>query len=353
LTSSITGTPVVYGSGGGGAGMDASGLGGTHGGNAMTQVSAATSGAANTGGGGGAGTGSNAADGSSVGNGSGGSGVVVLRYVSGIEAQANTPYAIEGIQIGDPDATGRFTVTFAQTDGVLEVASDVVGGLAASAIAGNNSDSVTLTGSLAQINATLEASNGLVLTMDSDFSGSANLTMTTIDSQGASDTDVVAVTVPEAPYLAGQSVIDLGSYGKLIAPVEVGSDFYYYWDRSGNGTANAEDFVPSHDFLDSLFSYERDLVTPNPSADTTDVYRFASIKGLTLALPSLQEFQAIQAGANGLPSGWFEEYYWTATPGQQSAQHASYSPAGNVIHPDDPDSYSMAVAIRVINQAVL
>ena len=193
LVSDITGTAVVYGSGGGGGGNNSSGVGGTNGGNATTNSAQATSGVTNTGGGGGGSGGSL--------NGSGGSGIVVLRYIAGIAAEANTPHAITGIQIGDPEATDNFTVTFTQTHGVLAVAADVANGLAGSGISGNNSGSVSLSGTLAQINTTLAASNGLVLTMDSSFSGSAALTMTTTDSQGATDTDVTAVTVAAAPTI--------------------------------------------------------------------------------------------------------------------------------------------------------
>jgi len=192
LTSTITGTAVVYGSGGGGAGSNSSGLGGSNGGNAATVGSPATSGVANTGGGGGAG-----GDGSSgrQENGSGGSGIVVLRYVAGIEAEAGTPHAVEGIQIGDPDAAGSYTVTFTQTHGVLAVLENVPDGLLAEDISGNRTASVSLTGTLAQINATLAAADGLVLTMDDGFSGAATLTMATNDGQGGTDTDAIAVNV--------------------------------------------------------------------------------------------------------------------------------------------------------------
>ena len=188
------------------------------------------------------------------------------------------------------------------------------------------------------------ATLALKATADELTEGNETVTVTVLAGRGY---DVGSTFVATGTI---EDVIDLGKYGNLIAPVEVGSDMYYYWDRSGDGTANAADFVPNHDFLDSLFIYASDFVTANPSVDTTDVYRFASIEGLTLALPSLQEFQAIEAGTNGLPLGWFEEYYWTATPGQQSFQHASYSPARNEIQPEDPDTLSMAVAIRVITQ---
>jgi hypothetical protein len=208
--SAITGTAVVYGSGGGGGGNNSSGLGGTNGGNATTSSADATSGVANTGGGGGGSGGPRSGSGGTGMNGGGGSGVVVLRYIAGIQAEAGTPSPVAGIQIGDPDATGTFTVTLTQTHGVLAVAANMVGGLATSAITGNNSGTVTLTGTLAQINATLGATNGVLLTMNAGFSGAATLTMATNDGQGGTDIDVIAVsavdtTAPTATLTTGVS----------------------------------------------------------------------------------------------------------------------------------------------------
>ena len=63
-------------------------------------------------------------------------------------------------------------------------------------------------------------------------------------------------------YTLGQPVINLGSYGKLIYPVQVdGGRYYYYWDRSGDGTSadvgslnNGKDAV-TYDILLGLFRY--------------------------------------------------------------------------------------------------
>jgi hypothetical protein len=391
--SAITGTAVVYGSGGGGGGNNSSGLGGTNGGDATSSNALATSGVTNTGSGGGG-------SGISL-NGSGGSGIVVLRYIAGIQAEAGTPYKIEGIQIGDPDAAGSYTVTFTQTNGVLAVTENVVGGLVTSAIEGNNSDKVTLTGTLVQINATLAASNGLALTMDSGFSGSANLTMTTTDSQGASDTDVVAVTVPEAPSLAGQSVIDLGSYGQLIAPVQVQGKWYYFWDRNDDDTASNVDWT-SHDLLDGLFNQDIAGVTNTTVANadgqygTTDNYRYGTLNGVRVALPTLNgeggvsadiaagqgyteliwpgtaytdagatsngttgpygDFIAIWdayngagtgSGNSGLPPQWQSDGPWTATPGGKGHLVGALHSGG--VWGGSEDSYSnFYVALQVL-----
>ena len=95
---------------------------------------------------------------------------------------------------------------------------------------------------------------------------------------------------PASP--AGQSVIDLGSYGQLIAPVQVQGKWYYFWDRSGDGTASEADWT-SHDVLDSLFNRDNAgmINTTDANADsefgTTDTYRYATLNGVHLALPTL------------------------------------------------------------------
>jgi hypothetical protein len=217
--SAITGTAVVYGSGGGGGGNNSSGLGGTNGGDATSSNALATSGVTNTGSGGGG-------SGISL-NGSGGSGIVVLRYIAGIQAEAGTPYKIEGIQIGDPDAAGSYTVTFTQTDGLLAVAENVVDGLATSAIEGNNSDKVTLTGTLVQINATLGATNGVLLTMNAGFSGAATLTMATNDGQGGTDIDVIAVSAVDttAPTATLTTGVSANTANATVQSSEVGTAY--------------------------------------------------------------------------------------------------------------------------------
>jgi Bacterial Ig-like domain len=113
-------------------------------------------------------------------------------------------------------------------------------------------------------------------------------------AQFSTASDTVAVT---STVTAGQSVVDLGSSGKLIEPKQVGGDWFYYWDRSGDGTtansgsANGGVDYTSHNTLDAIFKYDINGVanTTVPNADgaygTTDVYRYGTINGVFLALP--------------------------------------------------------------------
>jgi hypothetical protein len=164
--------------------------------------------------------------------------------------------------------------------------------------------------------------------------------------------------------LAGQSVIDLGSYGKLIAPVQVdGGNWYYHWDRSGDGTSantgslNGGVDYTTHDVLDSVFNRDSNGVVGG--LNTTDTYRYATINDVRLALPKQGGFASLPGlggnenyppgtavgsataanGSNaenslyddllaiwdayngtgtdtnikGTPSGWQASYYWSAT----------------------------------------
>jgi hypothetical protein len=165
------------------------------------------------------------------------------------------------------------------------------------------------------------------------------------------------------------ATIDLGSHGQLIAPVQVEGKWYYYWDRSGDGTASGTDYT-SHDVLDGLFNQDIAGVTNTTVANadgqygTTDTYRYGTLNGVRVALPTLNgeggvsaeiaagqgyradvwsgtaytdagatsngttgpygDFIAIwdayngtgtESGSRGLPPQWQGDGPWTATPG--------------------------------------
>jgi len=109
-------------------------------------------------------------------------------------ATEDTAKSIQGIQIADSDST-NVTVTFTHSAGTLSVATNVANGLIASAVSGSGTATLILTGTVAQINATLAASSGLIYTPTANFNGSATLTMTTNDGVGGVDSDTLAMTV--------------------------------------------------------------------------------------------------------------------------------------------------------------
>ena len=124
---------------------------------------------------------------------------------------------------------------------------------------------------------------------------------------------------------AGQSVIDLGSYGKLIAPVQVEGAWYYYWDIGQR----------SQQWLDGIFTTTQitlngvrvALPTANGGADPPQgVNKYqngtsyedagVSTNGTTgtldglLAIWDAYNGTGNGTGMNGTPPGWPSDYYW-------------------------------------------
>ncbi|HEX8203177.1 MAG TPA: hypothetical protein VF590_22060, partial [Isosphaeraceae bacterium] len=94
----------------------------------------------------------------------------------------NTSLAVTGISVADPDAgTAPLQLTLTVGHGTLLVKTEASGGLKAGDIAGNGTGTVVLTGSQAQINATLAAAGGLIYTPSTDFVGTDTLTVLTSD----------------------------------------------------------------------------------------------------------------------------------------------------------------------------
>ena len=193
--------------------------------------------------------------------------------------------------------------------------------------------------------------------------GSGNLTVDIVYS-GIRDTAGNTLTVPNqiiVPYVRTQSIADsklvLGSKGSLIYPVQISGKKYYYWDLSNDGTSSGDTIT--HDSLDSIFRYDQSG-NLNPGTRTNDVYRYATIGGVKLALPThggtssgvgtsrvatdagastykldaggYQELLEIwdlyntpfsganKSGVNGTPSGWFSGPYWSSTPSYLAPQ---------------------------------
>ena len=93
---------------------------------------------------------------------------------------------LTGISVADVDAgNADVTLTLSANNGDISINDSVTGGVTSSDITGNMSGSVQLVGTLAEINATLGASNGVVYLPDLEFAGVDVLTAT-INDGGAS-----------------------------------------------------------------------------------------------------------------------------------------------------------------------
>jgi hypothetical protein len=176
-------------------------------------------------------------------------------------------------------------------------------------------------------------------------------------------------------------VIDLGTYGLLIAPVHVGGKWFYYWDRSGDGTSNdtgslngGVDYA-THDVLDTLFNHDASGITNTTVLNydgnygTTNDYRYATINGVNLALPttgtgnasesseySLSDngtytdlaaiWDAYNSGnvTSGTPSGW-QVHLYSSTP--YSSGHVGLNlNEGWVYFNNDENNLYVALQVR-------
>lgn len=171
-------------------------------------------------------------------------------------------------------------------------------------------------------------------------------------------------------------VISLGSYGLLIAPVNVDGKWYYYWDRSGDGTSAGLDLT-THDMLDVLFNHDVNgninttILNYDGIYGTTDDYRYGELNGVKLAVPTIGsgnvnvstafylttmmptyvDLAKIWGTYNtgyqtfGIPANWPKvEYYWSATVSTNG--HAQLIPNGLVGGRDD--SANSYVAFQVL-----
>jgi hypothetical protein len=108
------------------------------------------------------------------------------------------------------------------------------------------------------------------------------------------ETDASGNVGPMTTYFsgAGDAVIDLGEgNGQLIAPVQVdGGKWFYHWDISGDGTAKDQDDTgqPKDYVLGwRLHDIFRNDVNGDVGPGTSETYRYATLNGIPLALPTI------------------------------------------------------------------
>ena len=113
-------------------------------------------------------------------------------------------------------------------------------------------------------------------------------------------------------YVTGQSVIRLGTYGNLIAPVKVEGNWYYYWDASGDGTsANSGPYNSAKDFV------SMNWLAGALGHSISESDRSGTISGVSVVLPT--------DGVIGSSSNPTAGYYpGTANTGQGVAANATY-----------------------------
>src|SRR5262245_33852419 len=114
-----------------------------------------------------------------------------VNFVPGTQTiEANTKKAIAGLSILDIDAgSSLLTTTLSVQHGALTF--DVTGG---ATITGNGTGTVTLSGTMTEINAALTLPSNLTYRGETDYFGDDTLTMTTNDGE-KTDSDEVAIKV--------------------------------------------------------------------------------------------------------------------------------------------------------------
>ena len=144
---------------------------------------------------------------------------------------------------------------------------------------------------------------------------------------------------PPVASLAGQAVIDLGADGHLANPVQVGGNWYYFWTHTGG-------IMTTHNVLDGLFNHDINGVTNTTEANadgqygTTDTYRYATINGVRLALPTSSNLVSIGV----MPAHWWS-YSWSATP--SASGHAYVFLANGHVY-NSADTHNDGVAVQVL-----
>ena len=207
---------------------------------------------------------------------------------------------------------------------------------------------------------TADANGHYTFTPDTPLSvGSHSVNATATDAAGNSTTSTSTAFTVEPP-----AVIDLGpGNGQLIDPVYVDGNYYYYWDKDGDGLGmvngnpdKGDQFT--HNELDAIFKYdENGNLRPGTLHDTDNNYRYADVNGYNLALPTdgiansegphngtaidnvpageynptYDDLLAIWDAFNGsgtgqltsgVPAGWAEGIYWASTPYQTTGHSA-------------------------------
>jgi autotransporter-associated beta strand protein len=120
------------------------------------------------------------------------------------EIEANVATAIAGLSMSDDGGSGSETTTLSVMHGTLTVAA--VGG---ASVAGSGTGTVTINGTIAQIDATLSAANNVVYQGVHDFFGADTLTMVTNDNDnsggGGAQSATTQLTIHVNTLIAGTS----------------------------------------------------------------------------------------------------------------------------------------------------
>ncbi len=235
-----------------------------------------------------------------------------------------------------------------------------------------------------------------------------DFTVTATDGAGRTATRTVALTVGDVGDATHAEVITLANGWKLIQPVNVDGNWYYFVDKNGDGSPDAPGFTNdtfTHNQLDLLFNQNLARAT-NPDTTglgtgTTDAYRYTAPIAITsggtgtvrLALPTIGDSDPSEdwrdgtaasgmGGTNttyddllaiwdafngtgtasgepnglpGLPPGWGANPsypstwgYWSATPAGSSGDHLGLNMYYGYVNGGFGEDSGRYVAVQVL-----
>lgn len=162
-----------------------------------------------------------------------------------VSVNEDTSIALTGVSIADDDGAGAtYTVLLTVQRGSLSIRTDVAGGITAANIISGNSgtNGITITGTLAQINATLAAGNGLTYQGDLNFNGNDSLRISTWEGVR---TDAATIGTPTVLATSAQPIHivsgDINGDGRADLVYTLGtSGQVAYRLGNGNGTFGSE-----------------------------------------------------------------------------------------------------------------
>ncbi|PAY20765.1 hypothetical protein CKO51_04555 [Rhodopirellula sp. SM50] len=183
------------------------------------------------------------------------------------------PWQINGISFNDLDiGTATMQFTFDVSRGSLTLDVTIAGGVTAANVSGNGGSAVKVNASLAQMNATLAAANGLTYLSDPNVSGAETLVVTANDwaASTLANVDINVLAVNDAPVAVADfytmnpdSTLRVGTAGILANDVDVDGDTLTVVPLSGPssgtltlGSDGSFQFTPRESFSGTVtFSY--------------------------------------------------------------------------------------------------
>jgi hypothetical protein len=180
-----------------------------------------------------------------------------------VRALKNTAKPVTGMVISDDKATANYTMSLSSTRGVINVLTNVSGGVTGGQVAGNGSGSVTITASLAALNATLGRSNGVVYTGRLNLVG-ADVVIATVSDNDAVGFGGVASTIQTITFNVQGDKIDTWRNQNFAV-----SDLT---DTSREATVWGDLADPDNDGLQNLMEYALSMNPTNRESSSVGVF---------------------------------------------------------------------------------